>query len=57
MDVSEFIILCLCLMRRSRKFCQRGSKFDNFFFVFVFLVEKGIEDPNITVNGSPSARQ
>ena len=40
-------------MRGSRKFCQRGSKFDNFFF----LVDEGIEDPNITINGSSSARQ
>ena len=34
-------------MCRSRKFCQRGSKFDKFFF----LVDEGIEDPNITING------
>ena len=38
----------------SRKFCQRGSKFDNFFF---FLVDEGIEDPNAAINGSSSARQ
>ena len=40
-------------MRRSRKFFQRGSKFDNHFF----LVDKGIEDPNIAINGPSSARQ
>ena len=39
-------------MRGSRKFCQRGSKFDNFF-----LVVDGIEDPNTTINGPSSARQ
>ena len=32
-------------MRGSRKFLQSGSKFDNFF-----LVDEGIEDPNITMN-------
>ena len=32
-------------MRRSRKFCQRGSKFDKSFFCFaLFLVDGGIED-------------
>ena len=46
-------------MRRSRKFCQRGSKFDNVFFLFcfVFLVVEGIEDPNTAKNGPTSARQ
>ena len=39
-------------MRGSREFCQRGSKFD-----IVFLVNKGIENPNITINGPSSARQ
>ena len=29
----------------SRKFCQRWSKF-NSFFLFVCLVDEGIEDPN-----------
>ena len=36
-------------MRGSRKFCQRGSKFDNVHFFFI--VDLGIEDPNITING------
>ena len=36
-------------MRRSRTFCQRGSRF--------FLVDEGIEDPNTTINGPSSARQ
>ena len=36
------------LMRGSRKFCQRGSNFDNVFFSFsfFFLVDKGREDLN-----------
>ena len=41
------------VMLGSRKFSQRGSKFDNFFFVF--LVDEGIEDPNITINGPSTA--
>ena len=50
-------------MRRSRKFCQRGSNFDNVFFFFFFFfggggVDKGREDPNTTIiNGPSSARQ
>ena len=44
-------------MCRSRKFCQRGSKFDYVEFDNVFLVDEGIEDPNITINGPSSARQ
>ena len=36
---------------------QRGSKFYNDFFVVVFLVDKGIEDPNTAINGPSSARQ
>ena len=31
-------------MRGSKKFCQRGSDFDNFF-----LVDEGREDPNNTI--------
>ena len=42
----------MTLMRRSGKFCQRGSTFDN-----VFLVDEGIEDPNTAINGPSSARQ
>ena len=42
--------------RGSRKFCQRGSKFDYVFFL-LFLVVEGFEDPNITKNGPSSARQ
>ena len=38
-------------MHGSRKFCQRGSKFDN-----VFLVDEGIEDPNTAINWPSSAR-
>ena len=33
-------------MRGSRKFCQRGSNFDN-----IFLVDKGREDPSTTISG------
>ena len=29
-----------CAMRGSRKFCQRGSNFDGFFCLFVFLVDE-----------------
>ena len=39
-------------MCRSRKFCQRGSKFDN-----DFLVNKEIEDPNTTINGPSLSSQ
>ena len=52
-------------MRISRMFCQRGSKFDNVFFVVVFcgggllfpLVDEEIEDQNTTINGPSSVRQ
>ena len=40
-------------MQGSRKFCQRGSKFDNVFF----FLDEGIEDPNITINGPSSAKR
>ena len=40
-------------MRGSRKFSQRGSNIDKGFF----LVDKGNEDPNTTINGPSSARQ
>ena len=39
-------------MRGSRKFCQRGSKFDN-----VFFIDERILDPNTAINGPSSARQ
>ena len=41
-----------CRMHGSKKFCQRGSKFDNVFFFY-----EGIEDPNVTINGPSLARQ
>ena len=44
-------------MRGSRKFCQRGSNFDNSFFVCFFLVDEGKEDPNTTISGPSWARQ
>ena len=36
--------------RGSRIFCQRGSNFDNFFFVLLFLVDEWWEDPNTTIS-------
>ena len=39
-------------MRGSRKFYQRGSKFDNFFFV-----DEWRKDLNTTISGPLSARQ
>ena len=44
-------------MRGSRKYCQRGSKFDNVFFGgWGGGFDEGIDDPNITVNRPSSAR-
>ena len=51
-ELSTFIQLYTDNMQESRKFCQRGSNFDNFFFVY-----EGREDPNTTISGSLSARQ
>ena len=42
-------------MPGSRKFCQRGSNFNN--VVFFFLADEGWEDPNTTISGPSSARQ
>ena len=39
-------------VRGSRKFCQRGSNFDNFS---LFLVDDGRNDQKITINGPSSA--
>ena len=40
--------ICFCFvmrdMRESRKFCQRGSNYEN-----VILVDEGWEDPNTTI--------
>ena len=51
----------VCTMGRSRKFCQRGSKFDKVFFFFFQLMGVGgwggIEDPNTDINGPSSAPQ
>ena len=44
------IEIACCYLRGSRKFFQRGSKFDN-----VFFNDKGIEDPNIAINVPSSA--
>ena len=41
------------IMRGSRKFCQRGPNLIKIFF----LVDEGMEDPNVTINGPSSARQ
>ena len=43
----------LRILRRSRKFCQRGSDFDNVFF----SVDEGRDDPNTTISGPTSDRQ
>ena len=44
--ISFFIrILGILFMCVSRKFCQRGSNFENIFF----LVDEGREDPNTTI--------
>ena len=40
-------------MSGSRKFCQRGSNFDGFFF----LVDEGRENPSTTMSGPSSANQ
>ena len=43
-------------MRGSRMFYQRGPNLITIFFFFFFF-DKGIEDPNTTINGPSSARQ
>ena len=40
-------------MRISRMFCQRGSKFDNVYY----LVDDQIDVPNTTINGPSSTCQ
>ena len=41
-------------MRGSRKFCQRGSNFDTFFFfIFIFLIDENISGAII---GLPAKR-
>ena len=40
-------------MRRSRKFCQRGSIFEK----VLFLVDEGRNGPNSTKSGPASTRQ
>ena len=40
-------------MRGSRKFCQRGSNFDN-VFLYLFLVDEVLEDQNTTLSGGGS---
>ena len=42
-------------MHRSRKFCQRGSIFDN--VCLFFLVDGRIENPQNAINGPSSAHQ
>ena len=49
--------MLISIMRGSRKFCQRGSKFENVFFSILFYVDEGIEDPNTTISGPSLARQ
>ena len=51
------ISILIAHMGGSRKFCQRGSKFDKLNIFFFYLVDEGIEDPNIAINGPSSANQ
>ena len=46
-------------MRGSKRFCQRGSKFDFFlyFYFLFFSIGEGREDQNTTINGPSWARQ
>ena len=46
---------CKSHIRGSRKICQRGSNFDDFFIIF--LVDEGKKDQNTNISGPPSARQ
>ena len=46
--LTKLVVPLVGLMRGSIKFCQRGSN---------FLVDEGIDDPNTTKSGPPSARQ
>ena len=46
--VKEVIKILEHYMRGSRKFCQKGSNFD----VFYFLVDEGRDDPNTTKSGN-----
>ena len=48
--VHQLAVVC---MRGSRKFRQRGTKFDN----VLFLVDEGMEVPNTTKGGPSLARQ
>ena len=56
MTVEDFISNCIN-MRGSRKFCQRGSNFDNVFLFFLHVIDEGREDPITTISGLSSARQ
>ena len=42
------LILYIPVMRGSRNFCQRGSNFDNVFFLLLFLVDERRDDQNST---------
>ena len=44
-------------MRGSRKFCQRGSNFDNVFFCFRFYFDEGRKDPNNAFYGPSTAHK
>ena len=49
----HLLVIHTCyFMRGSRKFCQRGSNFDN-----IFLIDEGREDLNTTISRPSSARQ
>ena len=45
-------------MRGSRKFCQRGSNFNNVFVRFFYIFfDEGRKDPNKTISGPSLALQ
>ena len=56
MIITQYIIVGTKFMRESRKFCQRGSKFDNVFF-FSCWGNKGSKNRfNWAIIGSPAKR-
>ena len=44
-------------MRGFRKFCQRGSNFDNGFCGVFFQFDEGRKDTDTTISGPSTARQ
>ena len=57
-DLNAYMVLkahTQIAMSGSKKFIQRGLKFDN--VIFLLVDERIIEDPNTIINGPSSARQ